>query len=150
LKIPPVPPIGHVVAYEYLWASQAGEREDGRKTYPAALVLARRLDGDVMLAYAIGISHKAPTGTERAVEVSRKLARHLGLDGNPCWIYTDQLNVFAWPGPDLRPAEYLSTRPDAKNSCVIGPLPSDWFRMVIDHLAESRRLGLLATQKRTV
>lgn len=149
MKIPAVPPIGHVVAYEYLWASQAGERQDGAKTYPAALVMASQIEDGTVITYALGISHKAPTEDERALEVPPKLARWLGLDGKPMWIYTDQLNVFAWPGPDLRPADHLSDRPSAKGTCVIGELPFDWYEAVKEHLVESRKLGILKAQKRT-
>ena len=33
-------------------------------------------------------------------EVPRKLKRHLGLDEEPYWICTDQINEFTWPGPE--------------------------------------------------
>jgi hypothetical protein len=49
--------------------------------------------------------------------------RHLGLDDKASWIYTDQLNVFVWAGADLRPASWLSDKPNL-DGCVIGALPS--------------------------
>lgn len=149
MKIPAVPPIGHVVAYEYLWASQADKREDGVKTYPVALVMAKEVEGPSTLTYALGISHKPPSKDERALQVPVKLQKWLGLDDQPCWIYTGQMNVFAWPGPDLRPAGYLSRRKDAEGSCVIAPLPTDWFETVKEHVLESHRLKKLDIQKRT-
>ncbi|KRA41708.1 hypothetical protein ASD80_11730 [Devosia sp. Root635] len=78
-----------------------------------------------------------------------KLKKHLGLDQEPSWIYTSELNVFAWPGPDLRPGHYLSTHPAAVDDCVIGQLPSDWFEMVKAHVLESQRLEQLELTKRT-
>ena len=140
MRVPTKAPVGHLIAYEYLWSSQASGREDGVKTDPVAIVVAREDRGPFELAYAIAISHSEPREGDRAMEVPPKLKRHLGLDDEPSWIYTDEVNVFAWPGPDLRPAERLSTLPRARGTCVIGPLPSDWFAEVIRHLDESHRL----------
>lgn len=106
-------------------------------------------EGPHPIAYVLGISHSAPRQDQRAVEVPAKLKRHLGLDQKPSWIYTGELNVFAWPGPDLRPGDYLSTRPAAVDNCVIGQLPSDWFEMVKAHLLESQRLQRIELTKRT-
>jgi hypothetical protein len=129
--------------------SKASQREDGEKTYPAAVVLARRDIGPTPIAYALGVSHTAPWAERRALRLPPKLKRHLGLDDEPSWIYTDEINIFAWPGPDLRPAEYLSSLPSARGTCVIGALPVDWFRQVTGHLAESHRLGRARTVVRT-
>jgi hypothetical protein len=149
VKIPAVPPVGHIIAYEYLSISKVGLREDGEKTYPAAVVLARHDIGPTPVAYVVGISHTPPRPGRRALEVPPKLKRHLGLDGQPSWIYTVEINVFSWPGPDLRPAEHLSHSPSARETCVIGALPSDWFKQVTSHLAESHRMGLAKTIRRT-
>jgi hypothetical protein len=42
MNFPDEPPIGNLIAYEYLWHSQRGAREDGVKTYPVALIFAKR------------------------------------------------------------------------------------------------------------
>lgn len=148
MQIPKDPPVGHVVAYEYLWQSQSPTRDDGAKVYPCAVIMAIDIAGPVKLAYVVGISHKPPRGTERALELPVKLKKFLGLDDEPSWVYTDQLNVFAWPGPDLRPGDHVSTRPAAKDNAVIGPLPSDWFEILKRHLMESHQLQALAPIKR--
>ena len=36
MHIPDEPPIGNLVAYEYLWLSQENTRDDGAKVYPVA------------------------------------------------------------------------------------------------------------------
>jgi hypothetical protein len=149
MQVPRQPPVGHLIAYEYLWQSQAAAREDGAKVYPAAIVLARKTVGSASIAYAVGISHKPPAAGERALEVPRKLKRWLGLDGGRSWAYTDQVNVFVWPGPDLRPADWLSSRPEARDTCVIGALPRDWFQTLLDHVAESHALKQARTVKRS-
>jgi len=141
--------VGHVISYEYLWKSRAGETEDGQAAYPAAVILARDDLGPSPVAYVLGISHSPPRQDDRAMPVPPKLKRYLGLDDAPSWIYTDQLNVFVWPGPDLRPGEWLSNRPSAKGTCVISPLPTDWFAEVRNHLEESYRLKMVRTVRRT-
>lgn len=149
MQIPKEPPVGHVIAYEYLWLSQSAGREDGAKTYPCAVIMAREIVGPVKLAFVLGISHKPPLDRERALPVPPKLKKFLGLDDEPSWIYTDQLNVFTWPGPDLCPGDRISTRPSAKDNAVIGPLPTDWFEMLKSHLIESQQLEALTPIKRT-
>lgn len=149
MRVPPKPPVGHVIAYEYLWVSQAATREDGAKVYPCAIVMAVQLESDHPITYVLGISHSPPPADRRAIEVPLKLKRHLGLDDDPAWVYTDEVNVFGWPGPDLRPAEHLSARPGAEGTCIIGPLPSDWFEMLKTEVAESHRLRRLRLEKRT-
>ena len=149
MKIPPKPPVGWLIAYEYIWASSFRDRDEGNKTYPVAIVAASQDLGPFRVAYVLAISHSPPKAGDRAIEVPRKLKRHLGLDDEPSWIYTDQANVFAWPGPDLRPADRLSSLPRAAGTCVIGPLPSDWFKVITAHFEESRRLGLLKLRPRS-
>jgi hypothetical protein len=41
MRIPDEPPIGSLVAHEYLWLSQKNTREDGAKVYPVALIFAK-------------------------------------------------------------------------------------------------------------
>lgn len=137
MDVPREPPVGHLIAYEYLWQSHAAAREDGEKVHPAAVILAKRATGRGSIAYAVGISHTPPTANKRALEVPSRLKHRLGLDGRRSWVYTDQVNVFVWPGPDLRPADWLSSRPETQGTCVIGALPRDWFQTLVNHVAES-------------
>ena len=149
MKIPLSAPVGSIVAYEYLWHSQSGTRDDGEKTRPAVVVLSAVRDGSKEIVYCLGISHSEPKSHQRALPLPTKLLRYLGLSEEPSLAYTDQLNVFIWPGPDLRPASWLSSRPHTDDSCVIGHLPSDWFELLKMHLEESRQLGKLAAIKRS-
>ncbi|MGB8400524.1 hypothetical protein [Bradyrhizobium sp.] len=64
MHIPDEPPIGNLVAYEYLWLSQEKAREDGAKVYPVAVIFAKKFIASVTLAYAVGISHKPPDFSE--------------------------------------------------------------------------------------
>jgi hypothetical protein len=148
MHIPDEPPIGNLVAYEYLWLSQENTRNDGAKAYPVALIFAKKIIASVTLAYAVGVSHKSPHASEKAIEVPKKLKRHLGLDEDRSWIYTDQLNEFTWPGPDLKPAEWLSKLPSARNSCIIGALPINWFALVKQDVIENLKLKRAAIIRR--
>lgn len=148
MKIPRFAPVGSVIAYEYLWHSQFKTRDDGEKTRPAVIVLSVVHQDSEQIVYCLGISHSEPQSHQRAIPIPTKLLRHLGLSDAASWVYTDQLNVFVWPSPDLRPASWLSSRPDAENSCVIGTLPGGWFEELKVHIEESRRLGKLAVIKR--
>ncbi|MCC2608832.1 hypothetical protein [Neorhizobium petrolearium] len=148
MKIPRSAPVGSVIAYEYLWHSQSGIRDDGEKARPAVIILSVTHEDGKQIVYCLGISHSEPRSAQRALPMPIKLLRHLGLSDAPSWVYTDQLNVFVWPSPDLRPASWLSSRPDAEDSCVIGVLPGDWFEMLKAHLEESHKLGRLALIKR--
>jgi hypothetical protein len=149
MKIPARPPVGHVVAYEYLWSSKARKRQDGEKVYPTALILSKRDELGSTIVYALGISHMRPQEGRRALEVPLKLRRYIGLDAQPQWIYTDEVNVFVWPGPDLRPAQWISQRPIVEDTCLLGALPEDWFDLVKKHFAESYDLNRLRLTKRT-
>ena len=147
MYVPDEPPVGHLIAYEYLWLSQSTRRDDGVKTYPCAIVMASRIETR-LIAYALAVSHKAPEMHERTMAVPPKLKRWLGLDDERAWIYTDQANVFAWPGPDLRPADRLSRLPAARDTCVIGRLPDDWFASVVQHLLASHATMRVRALKR--
>jgi hypothetical protein len=100
MHVPDEPPIGNLVAYEYLWLSQENTRHDGAKAYPVALISAKKIIASVTLAYAVGMSHKPPHASEKAIEVPKKLKRHLGLDEDRSWIYTGpaQRIHLAWSG----------------------------------------------------
>lgn len=149
MKIPAKPPVGHLVAYEYLWASKARRREDGEKVYPTALILSKKDEFGHTIVYALGVSHMRPPEGRRALEVPPKLCRWIGLDDRRQWIYTDELNVFVWPGVDLRPAHWISRRHVVEDSCVLGPLPDDWFERVKQHLLESHAMRVVRVTKRS-
>ncbi|WP_271609892.1 MULTISPECIES: hypothetical protein [unclassified Bradyrhizobium] len=149
MDYPNEPPIGNLIAYEYLWLSQSADRDDGEKTYPCAVIFAKRTVLGHALAYVAAISHKPPISTERAVEVPKKLKRHLGLDEEPSWIYTDQANEFVWPGPDLKPAERLSSLPRARGTCVIGCASGGLVRHAQERTHRSLQLGRAQIVRRT-
>lgn len=97
----PVP--GLVIHYSYLWFEQQQRgQEEGTKDRPCVIVLSvRRKNGQTLVSVA-PITHRAPSADSKAVVIPADTKRRLGLDDEPSWIVTDELNEFVWPGPDVR------------------------------------------------
>ena len=79
-----------------------------------------------------------------AIEIPATIERSLGLDAEPSWIVLDEINVFNWPGPDLRPVK--SKRPE---TVLYGYLPAGFFRTVRDRLAANAKRSRLRRVPRT-
>jgi len=103
----PDPEPGLVIRYSYLWHDDARRgREEGIKDRPCAIVLAtRRSSEERMMVIVAPITHTPPRDETAAIPLPLPVKRRLGLDEAPSWIVTDDVNVFAWPGPDLRPVD---------------------------------------------
>lgn len=102
----PEPERGLVVRYSYLWHSEAQRgQEEGVKERPCAIVIAvkRAKDGKHRVMVA-PITHTLPEKKGNAVEVPPAIGRALGFDHAKSWIVTTEVNVFTWPGPDIRAA----------------------------------------------
>ena len=100
----PVPELGLVISYAYLWSSEADEgQEEGLKDRPCALVLSARDDGGDTVVAVVPVTHSLPQRPEEAVEISAAVKRRLGPDEARSWIVVSEINRFVWPGPDLRP-----------------------------------------------
>ena len=66
------------------------------------ILAVRSRDGDQVVTVA-PITHTSPPPGSKAVEIPLATKQRLGLDAQPSWIVTNDLNEFVWPGPDLRP-----------------------------------------------
>lgn len=123
----PEPERGLVIRYGYLWHREAMQgREEGRKDRPCAIVIAAK-SGLVVVA---PITHTLPSPETTAVELPVDAARRLGLDDDRSWIVTDDLNMFRWPGYDVRPA--------TGTSWAFGRLPPAIMKAVIEKITEQR------------
>ncbi len=141
----PAPKPGQVLRYAYLWADEhAKGQEEGSKDRPVALVLNIHTVDDQPRVAVVAITHTAPSTTDDAIEIPQIIKRHLGLDDGRSWVVLTELNIFAWPGPDLRPVGPLST-----DTVLYGYLPAGFFRTVRDRLATNIRAGRLRQVKRT-
>jgi hypothetical protein len=100
----PAPEIGLVIRHAYLWWNEARTgREEGRKDRPCVIIHLRRNEHQELETFICPITHVAPEHPEKAMEIPRATIARLGLDNEPSWIITTDVNRFIWPGPDLRP-----------------------------------------------
>lgn len=128
VQIPATPSPGLVLRYAYLWADEhdAGH-EEGLKDRPVALMLATRQADDKLTAVVLPITHTPPLVDRDAMEIPAETKGRLGLDQARSWVVLTEVNVFAWPGPDLR-----SVTGSVDGPVTYGYLPRGFFRVIRD------------------
>ena len=99
----PDPQPGLVIRFGYLWRDEQDKgREEASKDRPSAVVMAfNESDGRKRVA-VVPITHTKPHARSGAIPVPPATARRLGLDDVPQWIVTREINLFTWPGVDIR------------------------------------------------
>ena len=141
----PEPRAGLVIRYSYLWQSEADAgRDEGVKDRPCAIVLAVKTGEADTTVYALPITHAPPRDLEDGLELPLPTKTRLGLDGDRSWVILTEANVFAWPGPDLRPV-----RGRGAESIAYGMLPPKLLAMVRDRFLEVARRRRAGVIKRT-
>ena len=126
-----------VIGYTYLWQDQARTgREEGAKDRPCAIVLAVQRQPVGCIVHVAPITHTRPALPGDGVELPAGTKARLGLDDQPSWIVTTELNRFTWPGPDLRPISR-----NKPNTFVFGEIPLGILQKVI---AQIRMRGRIA------
>lgn len=68
------------------------------------------------------ITHAEPKPDE-GVLIPPSVKRHLGLDDEPSWIITTEINQFIWPGPDVRTVE-------GGDSPLFGTIPTKLYEQM--------------------
>ena len=122
-----------MIRYAYLWRSEADRgRDSGAKDRPCVVVLAVKRQHGVTKVVVAPITHSIPAQNQNAIEIPSETKRRLKLDNDRSWIMTTELNVFEWPGPDLRPTGHSDGRPNF----AYGYLPETITRRVIDTVRE--------------
>jgi mRNA-degrading endonuclease toxin of MazEF toxin-antitoxin module len=140
----PEPKPGLVIRYAYLWGREADQgAEEASKDRPCAVVLASRREGEETRVIVAPITRAAPGKGMAAIEVPADTKRRLGLDHQRSWIITSEVNVFNWPGPDIRP---VPGRPGSP--FLYGYLPTRTAQAMIDGVNEQRRRGQLRQVRR--
>ena len=103
---PVLPAVGDVIRYAYLWSHESGAgREEGTKDRPAAIVALLRGDDGRDEVVVFPITSSPPTDAAGGVEIPAATRDRLGLQDGPCWVIVTEVNIFVWPGPDLRRPE---------------------------------------------
>lgn len=136
----PEPRVGLVVSYSYLWSEEAEQGlVEGKKDRPCAIILAIEEPGpeptqQKQVAVA-PITHSPPRDTNVAIEIPPRVKQHLGLDSERSWVMVNEVNVFRWPGFDLRPIKNGDGRID------YGYLPPKLFDRIIEKFKELESKG---------
>jgi hypothetical protein len=143
----PEPEAGLVISYSYLWKEEEERGQvEGRKDRPCAIVLAvddpdPKADGRTQVAVA-PITHSPLHDPNVAVEIPLRVKEHLGLDSGRSWVILEEVNIFTWPGFDLRPIKKGDSRVD------YGLLPPKLFERLIAKFRELRAQGKVAGASR--
>jgi hypothetical protein len=135
----PDPKPGLVIRYAYLWREQAGNgARGGAKDRPCVIVLAVEDRDRVRLVTVAPVTHSPPRNPDEGLEIPMATKRRLGLDDQPSWIVSTEVNRFIWPGPDLRPVS--RERP---NVFAFGLLPRALMERLRDQILARGRLGVV-------
>jgi hypothetical protein len=129
-----------VISYAYLWAEESEQGlVEGRKDRPCAIVVALEQpeQGQRPQVAVVPITHAVPRDPSVAIEIPPRVKAHLGLDAERSWVILDELNVFTWPGFDLRPIKDKDGRVD------YGFLPPKLFDVMKETIEELRQMGKL-------
>jgi hypothetical protein len=141
----PRPEPGLVLSYAYLWRHEHNRGlEEGLKARPCAVVLAAQTQEGKTMVTVAPMTHRPPSDPTRAVLLPATVKRHLGLDEQASWIIADEVNRFAWPGPDLRPV----SRHDV-DQFAYGFLPEDLFEALRALMLALFRTGTLRVTPRS-
>lgn len=140
----PVP--GLVIRYDFLWKNEhAVGREHGAKDRPCALVLVAETYPDGSRTVVLcPISHTPPDDPGSAVEIPPKVARHLNLDDQQCWIRTHEVNTLVWDRGSI-PAGVSRAE---KDRWAFGELPYKLAKEVFEQVSQRSRDKTLRQVKR--
>ena len=97
------------------------------------MVAARRESTGIRQVVVAPITHAEPRQDQLPLEIPSSVCRQLGLDNQRHWLRSDELNIFAWPGYDLRQL------PDAGGSYDYGMLPLELFERFRQIVVERRK-----------
>ncbi|HEY1933752.1 MAG TPA: hypothetical protein VGG99_17200 [Acetobacteraceae bacterium] len=114
-----------MIRYSFLWSSEARTgATEGRKDRPCAIVVAvpQVAHGNTQVV-VVPVTHTAPDNPDTSLALPPSVRAALGLGSAPSWVRLDELNVFAWPGYDLRNIP-------GTDDVVYGPLPKPLFERI--------------------
>ena len=141
----PDPQPGLVISYAYLWHDESEKgRIEGVKDRPCALLLATTDQEEGTEVFVLPITHTPPIEPDSGLEIPAKTRVRLGLDNEPSWVITTELNKFRWPGPDIRKISRDPTAP-----WDYGFLPPKLFEQIKEQVLENSRKRRIANVTRT-
>lgn len=138
----PIPEPADVISYAYLWAREHDSGiEEGLKDRPVVVVVAQIVTGDRTELLVAPLTHSAPAAGE-GVLIPGRDKRRLGLDHDPSWAVTTEMNRFIWPGPDVRVISSGDTP-------LYGPIPASLYNAIRDEIQRNAGEGRVRMPKRT-
>jgi hypothetical protein len=138
----PAPRPGLVIRYAFLWShEQDAGADEAAKARPCAVVVAAPKLGRGIRTLVAPITHAPPEDEADSIEIPSAVAKALCLDEAPHWLRLDELNLFTWPGYDLRPIPETG-RYD------YGMLPQDLFEALRKGIVERQAVKKARTQGR--
>lgn len=104
--IKPQPQVGLVIRYDFLWSHERDRGFDaGAKDRPCVVVTSVfHGDGGETHVLVAPITHSTPRADVVAIEIPRRLGRHLGLDTERSYIVAGEANSVSWEDPGIVPA----------------------------------------------
>jgi hypothetical protein len=128
----PAPALGLVVRFDYLWSDEARRgRTEGTKQRPCAIVVAQTGQGRNARVWLAPITHSPPRQAGDAIAIPPRVKAALGLDDEPSWIVTTELNSAAWDDAGIVPA--------APDRWAYGFLPTALIKAVVDMTLSHQR-----------
>lgn len=103
---PPLPYVGAVIRYGYLWRDQHRRDRDGggRKDRPCLILAIVALETGEFRVYVVPLTTQAPSGSDEdsTIKLGGPTMRKLGLaKDRPSWIVCTEVNDFIWRGFDV-------------------------------------------------
>jgi len=98
---PPLPHVGAVIDYPYLWRSPTRGADASER--PCLIVLVDTSSSPTDTTVGIcPITGTEPDDSERAIGLRRVVCRPLGLSSGRRWVVTSELATFVWPEAGAR------------------------------------------------
>ena len=135
----PEPQPGWVIRYSYLWRNEARRgQSEGVKDRPCVVIITRRLEAGQIRVFVLPVTHTAPSKASEALEIPEATKGRLRLDAARSWVMVTEMNIFTWPGFDIR---RLGDRP----GYAYGILPRAMTMDLIEAVRRHQQTGHLGT-----
>jgi len=140
-----IPTPGDVLNYAFLWNYEARRGQtEGLKDRPCVVVLSVSQETYGLNVVVCPLTSQMPEPNASAVEIPHRIKNRLGLtDRDKSYAITSEINVFVWPGPDLRPFEK-----DGKKDIYFGQIPGNLLIRIRDEVLGHAKTQRLKTTPR--
>lgn len=119
-------------------------RDDAVKDRPVVVVIATIVREGLIEVVVAPVTTQPPRSRDESVEIPFAVKSHLGMDDQRCWIITDEVNRFIWPGPDVRPLDQREGR-----SPYYGKIPGKLLELLRVKIQKQVDLRRFRATKRT-